>query len=174
MSLTVEDGTIVPNADSYVSVVDFQAYCLKRGMVVPVDPTACEALLTKAMDFLQGLRYIGNLVDIDQSLMWPRKNVYNYREGYYYPDNKIPKVLIDAQCQLGFIVQTIDLQPSQSADSKGLIQTESVYGAVSRTYFKKAGSETAPYLTSVNALLYDLVDFGLPGMHAINTFAIRS
>lgn len=151
MSLTIEDGTIVPNANSYVTVAEFRAYNEERLREVPAAEADCEALLIKAMDYLQSLDYAGELVDPDQSLLWPRKCVEV--ADVYLDTDFIPKPLKQAQCVLGFLAQTIELLPNYAAGAKGGIQSESVYGAVARTYFKSEIASVQPYLTQIRSLL---------------------
>lgn len=172
MSLIVEDGSGVPGANTYTDIPEFIAFTTQRKMAIPDDPLELEALLIRAMDFLETLKYKGvrNDVVTPQSLSWPRAGVY--ADGRDIPFNEIPKQLIQAQCQLAFLAQTIDLQPTQAVDGKGPIQTESVYGAVARTYFQKAGPKLVPYISSVNALLDDYV-IGMPGAGAFSTVAMR-
>jgi len=52
MALIIEDGTLVANADSYVTLAVARAFAEKRGLV-PVATDALEADLIKAMDFIE-------------------------------------------------------------------------------------------------------------------------
>ena len=43
MALIVEDGSIVPGADSYINLVDARTFAAKYGLVLPTDDTEAEA-----------------------------------------------------------------------------------------------------------------------------------
>ena len=72
--MQVEDGTGLPDADSYVSVAEFQAFAASRGHTVPTDEQACSVLLVKATDYLEGFseQWIGRPLHGAQGLSWPR------------------------------------------------------------------------------------------------------
>lgn len=161
MGLVVETGLIVPNANSYVSVVDFKSYAQDRGLTVPDQTEGCESLLIRACDFLEGLDYIGQRVDPNnQPLAWPRKCAW--LDGVLLAYNSIPRDLRSAQCELAFAAQNVDLFPILSAQSKGIIASESVFGAVSRTYFQKSTPDTQPYISQARNLLRRLTLGGGP------------
>ena len=78
MTLIVEDGSIVENANSYVSVDDARTFASLRGVTLPASDAEVEVLLIKATDFIeaQRLRFQGSKVNQDQALQWPRTGVY--------------------------------------------------------------------------------------------------
>lgn len=156
MGMQVETGLIVADANSYVTVAELQAYATDRGITVPEQPEACESLLIRATDFLEGLRYIGRRTDpAVQSLRWPRACAWY--EGALLPDNTIPKQIKSAQCELCFAAQILgpDLFPIFSANAKGIVASESVFGAVSRTYFQNT-TGPVPYIGALRGLLWGL------------------
>lgn len=123
MALIIEDGSGVENADSYVSAADARTYASARGVTLPADDTALEALILKGMDYLEAQRanYQGGRTytgfagqyaddscfpiappaDIDthaaQSLQWPRYGVY--LDDVPISGNTIPRELVSALCQ---------------------------------------------------------------------------
>ena len=105
MTIVVEDGTNVADANSYVSVAELDAYAIERGIVLPVEELAKEILLIKAMDYLElsDNDYTGTRSYSDQSLSWPRTS-YSMILG-------IPKELKKAQMVLAVAAMTIDLAP---------------------------------------------------------------
>lgn len=152
MGLVVEDGSIVLNANSYVSAADFQSYADVRALKVPDQSESCESLLIRAMDFLEGLDYIGQRVDpTNQELSWPRKCAWV--DNVQFPKDEIPRDLKNAQCELAFAAQNTDLFPILASNAKGIIASESVYGAVSRTYFQKSTPDTKPYISAARSFL---------------------
>lgn len=85
MAIVVEDGTIVANANSYVSEATLTAYATARGITLTGD---LEELLIKAMDYIESLDFIGVKYTRDQGLQWPRADVvidYYYRDVDYIP-----------------------------------------------------------------------------------------
>jgi hypothetical protein len=72
MAFTVEDGTGVEDANSYVTVAELRAYAGDRGVALPVADASVEYLLVKAADHLETREYIGTVEFTDQGLKFPR------------------------------------------------------------------------------------------------------
>lgn len=87
-TITVEDGTIVANANSYVSQATLTTYATARGITLV---TATDILLIKAMDYIENLMFIGTKLTNDQLLQWPRFGVVI--DGYYQNSENIPQIL---------------------------------------------------------------------------------
>ena len=86
MTLIVEDGTGVQNAESYLSVIDFQAYCAKLGKdLTGPTVTTCEQALRRSTAYIDNTyrrRFTGlRAYRRAQSLEWPRIGAY-----YTYDD----------------------------------------------------------------------------------------
>jgi hypothetical protein len=126
MTLIVEDGTGLPNAESYASVAQFRAYNTARGRELALTDGEIEALLRRATDYLQQTyygRWAGYRNREVQALDWPRSYVprdpsVTYPtesqitaelDTYYYPFNELPKQLVDATCELAFKANGADL-----------------------------------------------------------------
>jgi hypothetical protein len=83
MSFVVEDGTIVPNANSYATIAAADAYFLERGVTAwaGVDSLK-QGWLIQATDYVElrfASRFLGDKVDAaTQSLSWPRTGVDGY------------------------------------------------------------------------------------------------
>jgi hypothetical protein len=135
MALTIENGSIVANADSYATVAELRAYALKRGETVPVDDASCEVLMIKAMDWLQAQedRYLGTRVNSLQALAWPRSGVRRPNGWDYYPSDAIPPQLKQAQCALALDAKLQALQPTRQPDEQGPVTAEQV-GSLSVSY----------------------------------------
>lgn len=117
ITLTVEDGSIVADANTYVNVADAKTYASYRGVDFGTDDDATAVKLIQAMDYL--LQYAddwkGAVVSADQALAWPRQNVeLDGPSGpYYFATDDIPQNLIDAQVQLAMAVQAgVELMPT--------------------------------------------------------------
>lgn len=93
--IIVEDGSVVANANSYVTVAELQAFAADRGIDTFTGDES--ELLIQAMDYLEIQNYIGLKLNRDQELQWPRADVYI--DGYYLQANTIPKELKNAQMQ---------------------------------------------------------------------------
>ena len=78
MALTVEDGTGLEAADSYISLIDARALALNLGWVLPADDTAADISLRNGAQYadLSESSFAGTrLVDV-QGLAWPRLNSF--------------------------------------------------------------------------------------------------
>lgn len=90
MPLIVEDGTGLPNADSYVSVADCQAYAAAHGLAFAGEEAALEAALRNATLYLDGeYTYRGERATGTQALEWPRTVV-----------DGVPREVVSACCEL--------------------------------------------------------------------------
>lgn len=158
ISIIVEDGTQVANANSYVSISDARIYAANRGVVVPSADDDLAVMLIKAADYLeaQSELYKGERTSEDQSLQWPRIDAYLY--NVLIPSNVIPKSLISAQIQLAFIVNAgLELQPNVTPDM--YVKREKV-GPIETEYTDPLQIGIIPIFTAVNALLLPLFSSG--------------
>lgn len=150
MALIIEDGSIVENANSYVTVAEAQAYADARGLTV----TLTEGQLVQAMDYLEAQRsqYQGVKVDPEQSLQFPRNCVYV--DTILLDYTKIPNILKQAQMRLAIeVANGIDLFPSRTSGT--FVKREKV-GPIDTEYSEAIGSSLAPELLGVEALLTPL------------------
>lgn len=90
MALIVEDGSVVPNAESYVSVDEADSYHDSRGTVSwsTMTVTEKERALRRATDFMKGRyrsRWKGGRVHPFQALDWPRQGVVTDDMGSAMP-----------------------------------------------------------------------------------------
>lgn len=159
MALTIEDGSGVAGANSYISVVNAQTWVTARGYSV----TVTEALLLKAMDYLESLRdqYQGIKSDSEQALQFPRAGVYV--DGFLIDDDVIPTVLISAQCQLAVDAST---NGALFANSDGVgIKSESIgKGAVTVVYADGGSDSPQPRFGAAEAFLAPLLQSANSGM----------
>ncbi|MND35622.1 hypothetical protein D3C80_262650 [compost metagenome] len=95
--LIVEDGSIVPSADSYTSLTDARVMADKFGWVLPEDDGEAEAALRNGAAYidLQESILCGTRVSAEQSLAFPRNGLNVY--GFPVANNTIPKQVIQAQ-----------------------------------------------------------------------------
>lgn len=95
--LIVEDGSIVPGADSYTSLADARVLADKFGWTLPEDDGEAEAALRNGAAYidLQESILCGTRVSAEQSLAFPRNGLKVY--GFHVANNTIPKQVIHAQ-----------------------------------------------------------------------------
>lgn len=113
MALVIEDGTIVPGANSYVTVQEVRDYAAPRAVELPTEDSELIPFILSAADYLNAYeaRFKGERVSGDQSMAWPRTRVKMY--GAEFPDDKIPPQLKIAQLQATLIATSgVDLMPN--------------------------------------------------------------
>lgn len=155
MTLVIEDGSNVANANSYVTLDEIRDFAQARNETMPSDDAALEGMAIQAMDYLEGLRskYQGKKTYSDQPLQWPRSGVLI--DCASWPEDKIPKELKNAQCQLCIEQLTFpDLSPSSdgfavSREKVDVIEVE--YAAGSN--YASATPVPAPSFPKVDAYL---------------------
>ncbi len=151
MTLVIEDGSQIADANSYAAVADLRAYAQLRGITtLPVADADCEPLMIRAMDYIEGLggKFKGVRTaeaeflclnpswghravpqTTDQPLQWPRRDVWI--DSRLFPDNAIPREIFYAQLALaceasGDGTTQTDLQPTRLPTDPGPIVGEKV------------------------------------------------
>ena len=132
MSLIVEDGTEVSNANSYAAHTDLATYATLRGVTLTAVEADREALLIKAMDALYGRAWKGDRMTTTQALEWPRHSVY--RDGQLLENDEIPRELFYGQLALAIAAIDNTLMSTTPATTKGTVIEERVEGAVTVKY----------------------------------------
>ncbi len=132
MALIIENGSIVDNANSFVTAAEMVAYAALRGVTITADTTTQEQQIILAMDYLvsreQSMK--GTRVSDLQELPYPRFNVrYN---GYYITGSEIPKELKNAQIELAIQLGSTELLLSEKTDN---VQSISLDGVISKSFF---------------------------------------
>lgn len=153
MTIVVETGAIVSNANSYVTVAETRAYATARGVSLSATDTDVEILLIKAMDYLESKRsfFQGSKVSALQALQWPRSGVVI--DELDVLETTIPNELKQAQIRLAVEISNgVDVMPTRSSafvkkEKTDVIETE---------YSEKIGTGIQPEMTAVEALLSPL------------------
>lgn len=146
MALVVEDGSVVADADSFISLVDARTLAAKYGWELPVDDTAAEVALRNGAQYvdMQEARYSGSRVSIAQTLSWPRVNATN-SYSYDIPDDSVP-----TQAQCGQVAAAAEYGAGTdvraSSDGKN-IQSQEVVGAVKQSFFNNGKSSATVQIT---------------------------
>lgn len=133
ITITVEDGSRVTGANSYVTVSGCDAYLEKYGEATwsasTVTTTMKQNALLKAMRYLDHLSWKGTKYTSTQTTSWPRSGVVD-GNGYELDEDFVPPEVVAAQCELALRSlpsSSIKLQPDlprggrESATSMGSI-----------------------------------------------------
>lgn len=158
MTLIVETGSGVEDANSYVSLEDAQAYAKARGLGFTRLEDKATQYLVLAMDYLESLRanYIGMKVETTQPLQWPRK--YAVIDGSLFSDSAIPSEIKHAQIRLAIAIQD-GFDPLPTREAAAFVIKEKV-GQLETTYSEAIQTSGVPIIRSVNALLAPLLTNG--------------
>ena len=146
MALVVETGSVVPGADSYVSLAEARALAASYGMTLPADDTEAEVALRNGAVYvgLQEPSMCGRRVSASQSLAYPRQGVLLY--GFALASDVIPPQIVHAQ-----VVAAVEygLGTDVRASSDGRVtETERVEGAVTVSYFNNGVTGATTTITA--------------------------
>jgi len=133
MALVVEDGSIVANANSYVTRSDFIAWSLRRGYTVADDVLADNKLVI-AFDFINGIESsLAGLLSVrEQTGAYPRTDLV--LQTYSWLSTEIPTQAKDYQMSLALDqVNGIDIFNPPQSDSVA-VRRSRVEGAVEEEY----------------------------------------
>ena len=157
MSLTIEDGTGVAGANSYVTADEFRAYADARGLAASFssDDTTLEPYLIDAVDIIESYRarFQGVKTDSDNPLQFPRSGVFI--DGTEIDDDVIPQELTNAQCQ--YALESLNgnsLMPNRLVADSGAVVEETV-GPITVKYDKTA-QRSKPVFSKAEAWLAPL------------------
>ena len=156
ITITVEDGSNVANANSFVTVAEVRSYAVERGVTLSATDDDVAVQIIKAKDYLESFanRYQGEMTNADQALQWPRIDVYLYGSEVAFPSNAIPKELKSAQCAaILAIAEGVDIMPNYSASN---FVTEETVGPITTKYADPTKVGILPTLTAVDSLLAPL------------------
>lgn len=158
--MTVEDGTGLPNADSYVSIEFADTYFSARGVTewTSLTQTKKEQALIKATDFIDNIfEWHGKKEFSIQSLRFPRVNIFDY-EGEEIKG--IPTCLKQAVCDASLISTSGEL--FETAEQNGDVVSETIT-TLSFTYSKNGSRSTT------STTLYDSINTKLRGLFKDNS-----
>lgn len=159
-TIIVENGSIVANANSYVSEAELTTYATDRG--ITLTGTANQLLIT-AMDYIEQQNFKGNKLTKDQSLQWPRYNVWI--DGFPVDDDEIPTLLKESQMEAALAV---DSGNSPTSTVEQTVKREKL-DVMEVEYMD--GSTSVPFNRALEAKLTKLINGSAFG---INANAIRA
>jgi hypothetical protein len=158
MPIVVEDGTGVADANSFISLADYKTYASARGWTVP-DDIVVEQAIIKSTDYLLTLddAFKGERTFFDQTLPFPRSDVYIGNAIDPLGDEVIPLQLIKGQCEaINFIANGGEFMPTQTGP---FIVREKV-DVIETQYSESVNINAMPNVPSVDAFLAPLMDNG--------------
>lgn len=123
MPFTVEDGTVVTDANAYIDVAFFRDWHETRGLADAAvnsgnfHASKVQAAIVKATDYVDkrfGDRFVGykkNARDSAQELQWPRSDAWDINDNYIQ-SSEIPKALKRAVAEYALLALYVgDLLP---------------------------------------------------------------
>lgn len=159
MAIMVEDGTGLPDANSYVSVADAEEYATDRGLTFASASTLLkEAALiraTTAIDASYRSQFPGWKADgRGQALEWPRTDAYD-RDLNLIPSNEVPIEVVQATIEAavrelavpGSTMPDLERGGAIKSVKAGSVAVEYADNAESGTVFSILGGIIAPVLT---------------------------
>jgi hypothetical protein len=165
MPLVVEDGTGLPDANSYASYADWLAHWADRGTAPAGDQTAVEQALVRAADFLDiRYRWRGAKLTAAQGLEWPR--AYAYRGDPAFdagcaPIEGVPAEVVRANIELAGRALAGELAPDPvvSATGQTVVATRRKVGPLETEDSFNGGGSSAwvKRFPAVDKLLRDVV-----------------
>lgn len=152
ITIIVEDGSVTPSANSFISLEDARVEVDALGLTLDADDEKAKAQLTQGYYQLKRSyqnRLKGCLVKQEQTGIMPRSGVY--ANGFYVESNTIPQDVIYAQLAYADSI-------NKGADVNGTAKTqevssESLDGVGSRTYKNGSSSRTTPLVPAVTQWL---------------------
>lgn len=154
ITIIVEDGSGVADANSYQELADVRLYAEQRGVTLPADDEEVKAWMIDAMDYLeaQACKYQGHKTDCEQSLEWPREGVVICCVDI--ANNVIPKKLKSAQA-LAVMIRNegLILQPNVTAQDYVIEET---VGPITTKYANPIQAGISATFTGLESLLEPL------------------
>lgn len=157
ITLVIEDGSGVTGANTYGDVAGARSYATDRGIVLNADDEIVKSQLIKAMDYLEGLDYLGKEVSYFQALSWPRSGL-QFDPDTPFPSNEIPPNLIKAEYQL-VVEQTngVDIEPTLNTSGGAGYVLEERVDVIDTKYSERIGTTGEPIMPKVDALLRGII-----------------
>lgn len=159
------------SSNSYVSLAEFEAYVLERGIDVgSVSDSVKEGWLIRSTEFIDAYwsgKWKGSVTAETQSLSWPRKDVVD-ADGREIADDMIPLLVKKATYEMAVYAKTY---PNlNSYVMTGIIEEESAKaGPVEASTKYVNGSITSFPYSNVSRLLSSLTVWGMGYAKVVRT-----
>ena len=155
MALTVEDGSGVTGANTYVSLSNCNTYHSNLGNSTWTGTDAQKtSAIYRAMRWVEAQPWKGYKYDYDQALEWPRSGVVD-KNGYSVGEDEIPPQVVDVLCEAALIelASAGALRPALARG--GRVKMQEVVGAVKVEY--ESGAQTTTDYKVLSFLLKGLI-----------------
>lgn len=169
MTITVEDGTGLADAETFISVADADTYHSRRGNTTWASLTTDEKeqALRRAADYMEQvyrMRWAGYRKTTTQALSWPRYDVPLEDVGYgyaYYDSDSVPQIVKNACAELAWRAAAEELAPDieqrVTREKIGPIETEYAEHGPQYKQFRAIDNMLAPVLASVGGVFRKVV-----------------
>ncbi len=156
MALIVEDGSVVPNANSYVTLAEASNYLIARGLDAG---SLNDANLILGFDYLNSFedRYQGERISAEQTGSFPREGVCI--NNFPLTGDTIPQQLKDAQCYAAYYENQTPGSLFTVSDGRQITHEE-VTGAVAVDYADNGIAGGSNNFSAVDSLLKPLFRAG--------------
>ena len=162
MALTVEDGSIVAGADSYIALADAITYASKRGIAptlvaAEADDATWEQYLRRAFDYINKFPFVGSKCprpDDPEPVEWPRFGVWIRNQ--LINSDIVPLIVRYAQVEIAISLSE-DRQPDADYKEKKLVGK--TVGPITKTYSPNEWNNADNWvLKKARDLLFDVLD----------------
>lgn len=167
MTLIIENGTNVPNANSYLDLTAIRAYALARGVTLSAVDATLEPLVIKAMDYIESFRseFQGMRTFPTQPLQWPRAEI-SYTDFYLgqisgeygimidcvrIANNVIPQQLKDILCQVVLAINSGVNFANYNQEQKFVIEEK--VGPLSQKFSESGGDGSSVSVSSIDDMM---------------------
>ena len=152
-TLIKEDGSGLSDANTYISLADYEAYLDERGLSDATTDDAKTGRIIQSMDYLEtkDTRFQGYKKNSGQSLVWPRTSVI-VNPPYYLDSSTIPSQLKNAQAQLVYDSASTGIY--NVGDGRSIVKDK--VGPIETTFSDLKGADVQPIFAKVEAMLKPL------------------
>jgi len=159
MALTVEDGTIVPNADSFLSLVDARSLAASYGIALPDDDTEAEITLRNGYLILltEERNLQGSRVNAEQTGIFPREDVL--QNCFEVASDIIPQEVKMAQLYGADAIN--NGASTNNVDDGQRLKSFNVDGVYSETYQDGSSADSNASIQGVDNQLFPFTKAGL-------------
>lgn len=150
--LIVEDGSIVPGANSYASKEQIDDFLENEGIQPPVNVYYLASKSARAMD--NRFSWLGRKASKSQPMQWPRTGLGQC--NVYIAENVIPQQLIDAQ--LLYLANRLTNETEEGVRGDQALRRKKVGNLEIEFFDSKSGvTDSNDWLTDAKELVADLV-----------------
>ena len=152
--IIVEDGGIVTDANSYITVSGVGVYAETYGYSAwdsATDDVKTQSLL-KGMRYIESLPFKGYRQTEDQALSFPRSELYD-KDGYLVEESTIPSKLVNAVCEAAVAClpdAEVELQADRSRDD--FRKKLNIAGVIIEEWYASANG-----IRNKNTIIFDLL-----------------